>query len=694
MKKRAGWLVAIAVFSAMGAGAGTNAESNTDPGSAFRIEVVVPDGLNAYDAVQHIFRQIPLTVNYREMLSEEMVERLQAERSVYYTEEPVRWPVALREVIGRYELDFMEADAVVRIGTAEAILRRYETIEQERLQRNRTAIQVNFSEGAPLYVALRSVQHAAGLNVNFDYMRPEDRGLAPVSATPDDAAQEGPRGAMTSYATPQGQPVEWRTVLREILEPSGYEFVEHNGVVRPMERSRAQQWRREQLDAKPLVRTVVPIFYANPSDLKDRIDEMGVLSARGKLSLTQSPGNNTINQGTSSLRPRVREDIVVSDVEEHTLIVADWIRKLDVSDGQVLIEARILSIKDVDIDSRGIDWSGFDGADLMSVGFVQSWVHMKKPANLITSLRSLSAVETPIAEDINFSNDPARDYYRGRAASAVLGPVELSATLHALDTLGNTEVLSHPLVVLGNRTEGQIEVLDRLQGYAIVRNESDTQGGQRIRYSVDWIETPVGLRLWVSPEISPDGMYVRLSVSKMMSDLLGYQRVVHPDRENELLGIMAETSERNLDTRAIIRDGDTLVIGGLVRTDKETYETRIPILGSIPGLGRLFRYDRENLTKDNLVIMITPTILDEEGPRTGYEPASRGKADELSAIGTDYFYPGSDLLRDAVAQEEVDEGDVPEEEPFEMEDEVDFEEEEEEDESEAQRRRLRFWRKN
>jgi len=376
-----------------------------------------------------------------------------------------------------------------------------------------------------------------------------------------------------------------------------------------MEKNRAQQMRASVLAAKPLVRQVVPIYYADPTDLMARIQELGVLSPRGKITLTQSTGKNTINDGESKLRPRVREDLVVSDVEEHVLQATEWIRKLDVSDGQVMIEARIVAITDTGSKQRGLEWSGPENLIRLVVpSMTHGW-------NMGTT-GGLSGPETTISSPIN----------------AIITSSELSATLHALDALGNTEVLSHPLVVLGNRTEGQIEVTTKYPVYtkSVIYNRVGDSSVPSDTYN--WEEIDIGLTLWVCPEISPDGKHIRLSLNKIMDDKLGDVPPA-PDGSTRF-----QIAYRSLDTRAVVRDGDTLVVGGLIRTQRTIEETRIPILASIPGLGRLFRYDKEDLVKENLVIMITPTILKEEGPSTGYEPASRAKADELSALGTDYFY--------------------------------------------------------
>ena len=125
-----------------------------------------------------------------------------------------------------------------------------------------------------------------------------------------------------------------------------------------------------------------------------------------------------------------------------------------------------------------------------------------------------------------------------------------------------------------------------------------------------------------------------------MTDTFGSEIVVYSaiNVSENPIGRIWETTERTLDTRAVVRDGDTLVVGGLVNTKNNVTDGKVPFLGSIPLLGRLFSYKDNQVVKENLVIMITPTILDGDTPETGYESKSEEKAEEMAAKGTDYFY--------------------------------------------------------
>ena len=579
---------------------------------------------NVKEAVDGIAVRQSLTINYSALNSVQM-DWLTTRNVVLESQRPLHWKVLLNEVLRGLEFGFIQNDAgVVEILPFEKY-HAYKTEEAARiLQNNHKTVEATFQRMA-LMDALTDVTRQAGVSLNTGYLPLEIRDPAAAKAAAE-AAQAGvkkekgdePAAPIKVYETSFKTitPMEWRNVFKNILDPHGYDFVEMDGAVCPMETGRAQQMRDALLAAKPLIRQVVPIFYAKPTDMMARITELGVLSPRGKITLTQSAELNTKNEGTSTLRPRVREDLVVSDVEEHVLQATEWIRKLDVSDGQVMIEGRILAITDTDTKKRGVQWSGYE------------------------NLLNLRVPPTMTTWDFGTTTkwDPQSPV--GTAASAILTSTELKAALHMLDTLASVEDLSHPLVVLGNRTEGRIDVTTIKKSYFIEREDSqDSNGNTEPKYSVTDEDVPIGLTLWVSPEISPDGQHVRLSVNQKMTDLAGEISVKDPaGGADDLLAKLIETTVRTLDTRAMVRDGDTLVVGGLVTTKNTVNDGKVPFLGSIPLLGRLFSYEDKIVTKQNLVIMITPTILNEDTPQTGYEPKSEAKANELSAKGTDYFY--------------------------------------------------------
>lgn len=640
------WMMALVTalaFQALAVGeAGNGAVREKKP-----VSVRLPGGViepwaweSVRDAVDGIADRQELTINYS-ALNSIQTERMETGNAVLDSRKPLHWKVLLREVLRSQELGFIENDAGIIEVMPFELYHAYKTEAAARaLQNNHNTDDWNFP-GTPLMVALDRVCKDAGVSLNAGYLPLEIRDPEAAQKSAQAEGDMDPEKVKpvkvyeTSFETVT--PMEWRNVLKNILDPHGYDFVEIDGAACPMEQSRAVSIRQNILNAKPLVRQVVPIFYADPTDLMARIQELGVLSSRGKITLTQSPNKNTINDGESKLRPRVREDLVVCDVEEHVLQTTEWIRKLDVSDGQVMIEARILAISDDDTKKRGVNWQGYQ-EEFLKLGLNEtttSWL-------LGNTIQNWNPQKTPVA---------------ATAVQATLNTKQLTAALSLMDEMDNVEQLSHPLIVLGNRTEGSIDVQNIVPVFSTSVQQSGSGADATITTSVEWEDLDVGLEMWICPEISPEGEHVRLSVFQRMSDLIGEPITVVGvvNGVETTIGQDYEISERELDTRAMVCNGDTLVIGGLVTTRNTMNDRKVPLLGDIPYLGRLFSYENRLVEKQNLVIMITPTILDEDTPATGYEPKSEAKAEELSEKGTDYFYnkPEPDSQQPATQQPAV-----------------------------------------
>ncbi len=569
---------------------------------------------NVKEAIDGIADVEALTVNYSG-LNEIQMAMLKERNVVLESEKPLHWTVLLNEVLRGLKFGFIQNDAgVVEVLPFDAY-HAYKTGEAQRvLSDNHETVEVTLIR-MPLLQAVQEVAEQAGVSLNTGYLPlevrdPESAQQALIDAVDSGEGSAPPVPVMTS-SFKTVIPMEWRNVLKNILDPYGYAFVEIDGAVCPMKKERAQSMRAGMLAERPMVRQVVPLFYADPSDMMARILELDLLSSRGKISLTQSAGQNTINDGSAGLRPRVREDLIVCDVEENVLLATEWIRKLDVSDGQVVIEARILSITENDEKNMGVKWSGYENFFNATFSGTSSKWQLGTWRTGLTSLPN----ELPL--------EP------GSALLATLTSSQLQASLHMLHEFGNTEFLSHPLVVLGNRTEGTIDIVETRPVVVTEVNVSDN-GSTTTTYNFE--DQEVGLTLWLSPEISPDGEHVRLSVHQKL-DNFREEPVVDPNGSEKF-----PVLTRELDTRALVRNGDTLVVGGLVETRHTVTDEKVPFIGDIPYLGRLFSYKGREMEKRNLVIMLTPTILDKDTPATGYEQKSETMSEELSAQGTDYFH--------------------------------------------------------
>lgn len=603
--------------------------------------VTVPEGMSVFDAVEHVFAQIPLHLNYLELMTTNEVAVLRVTPSSFYTASPMQWQTVIREIVGPHGFDVVEDGDLVRLGSVSAVEARYQMIEQERLRRNRTRIEVNFSEGVELYRALGLIRNQAQINVNFDYMAPADRGIVLDRAPEgkDGQAAQGPPPKMTTYATPEKQPMEWRVVMREVLNPHGYDFIEVSGVVRPMTRAQVQEWHRQQVDAKPLVTRIVRIHHMDPAQLISRLQAMGLIRHSG--------GSVQLAHGWDSKGKRVGIDrhasppaIIVRDIEENIETIIREVQSLDTRDRQVMIEARILDIGKGTSRRLGLWFNEFGGGFGFSSGYdesrsagrergytetyTSSYQHRRAvERDRIRAMRGTSVDQIDASTDSVFerTREAARAASWGSFYDVMLNPLQMNAVWDMLQTADDVKVVSQPVLVLSDHAESFIRVETELP-YVNLRNEYQQESGATIQ-SYEWETVNIGVDLRVVPEITEDGKRVRLSVLSRITDG-GENLVTAPDGSTRPV-----LEVRELDTRVTVESGHTLLMGGLISASERDNERKIPFLGNIPVLGWLFRHTQKGGGQRNLVILITPRILDEDRPDTGYERPSEPHFVEL-----------------------------------------------------------------
>jgi general secretion pathway protein D len=174
----------------------------------------------------------------------------------------------------------------------------------------------------------------------------------------------------------------------------------------------------------------------------------------------------------------------------------------------------------------------------------------------------------------------------------------LKVTLKALATASKVEVLSRPSVMTRSNEEATITIGDSVP---FVSNSQTTSTGLIVN-SVQYQD--IGIILKVTPRIDPDGM-IELTVDPEIS------KIVEGGNVQISAGVNAFTfTKRSASTKVIVPSGKTVVIGGLISNDDSKTEHKIPILGSIPFIGYLFKHTENKKVKKELLIFLTPSIVD------------------------------------------------------------------------------------
>lgn len=255
------------------------------------------------------------------------------------------------------------------------------------------------------------------------------------------------------------------------------------------------------------------------------------------------------------------------------------IKQVDVRPRQVLIEATIVRAELRDDNALGIDFTLVGGVDLEGLGAM---------SNGGTDI-ALGPLPTERLEKFNStaitgftSNVPTGGLRVGIIKDHV------AMFLQALDEITNTAVIANPKVLATDKLEGKI-IVGRRDGY-ITTTVTETQAIQ----TVEFLET--GTQLIYKPYIGNDG-YVRVDL--------------HPEDSVGVVNAQGLPSEQTteLTTNVVVRDGETILIGGLFRELSTVNRSQIPALGSVPGLGPLFRSQADSSGREEVLILMTVHII-------------------------------------------------------------------------------------
>ena len=212
-----------------------------------------------------------------------------------------------------------------------------------------------------------------------------------------------------------------------------------------------------------------------------------------------------------------------------------------------------------------------------------------------TAVNTISDVTTSLTSLI--SGDST-----SRLSSAVFSASDFNIILSALQAQNQTKLVSNPTVVTLNNTEASINIGEEFP------IPSYTYNAERGTFEVSGFEyRPIGIILKVTPQVNAQG-FIKLTIEPEVSSRSG--STTFGGAGGATIPIIAT---RKSSTQVSLRDGFTMGIGGLIENTTLNGETRVPLLGSIPGLGRLFRSDSVDETKRNLLIFITAKTVAADG---------------------------------------------------------------------------------
>lgn len=389
------------------------------------------------------------------------------------------------------------------------------------------------------------------------------------------------------------QNVPWDQALDIILKSRGLATREIGNVifVAPAEelaaREKMELEARQQIEQlAPLRSEFIQVNYAKAADIAKLLTGANaLLSERGRVS---------VDERTNTL--------LVQDTSETLSDVRALVERLDIPVSQVLIESRIVLAQDDFSRDIGVRFgvTAFESFDNDQGLFATSGTLEGTDTAVNESLNSLQNNGTVFPTAVPDENSPRLNVpfpAGGNAASwalAVLGPDYLiDLELSALQAEGKGEVISSPRVITANQKTASIR-----QGVEIPYQEASASGATSVSFK------EAVLKLEVTPQITPD--------DRVVMDL-----IVSRDDIGQFVpsgfggGQIPSIDTREIQTQVLVENGETVVLGGIYEQQTNNQVNKVPLLGDIPVIGRLFKQTLSENDKTELLIFVTPKILKE-----------------------------------------------------------------------------------
>lgn len=412
--------------------------------------------------------------------------------------------------------------------------------------------------------------------------------------------------------------VTWRQVFSVVLEPVGYTFLEEDNIVKV----------RSVLDLaqEPTVTDVFIINYSSASSMKNSLQ----------------PFIDTANGGRIEVNERANA-LIVTERPSKIADLRKILASLEQPTSQVMIESKFVDVTNRDERNIGINWASLSGYQVGVGGLTRSYngaitretdftraravdnpdfevdafnriSNVSNRTNLVGQNVRVGPGFTESAGNITIDNgtkaaftstpvDTSVAYAKNNLSTltntAVFSADDFNVVLSALETENDIKLVSNPTVVTMHNQEAKISVGDE---FPLPNYQRNSETGELEVSGFEY--KPIGINLTVTPSVNNAGM-INLDIVPEVSSQNGFIQFDGTD-----IPIVAT---RKTESNVIIKDGYTLAIGGLIENDNRQTKNKVPVLGSIPVLGRLFSSDNLSENQRNLLIFVTAKILNPDG---------------------------------------------------------------------------------
>ncbi|MEM6638529.1 MAG: type IV pilus secretin PilQ [Pseudomonadota bacterium] len=409
------------------------------------------------------------------------------------------------------------------------------------------------------------------------------------------------------------QNVPWDQALDIVLQTKGLDMRQNDNViiVAPAEEIAARERQRlEELrdikELSPLRLEYIQVNYAKATTLAALIQGIpvglqqggagggagaGIAPGQQIRSLLSDRGTITVDERTNTL--------MVNDTTDKLNEIRRLVQRLDIPVRQVLIESRVVVVNDdfrralgVRAGYTNVSQNSSDGLITVTGSADGADTTIGSALTNLNTNGQVFPVEAPTLGDRLSVNlpvaNPAGRFALGILDSDFLVDLELSA----VQAEGRGEIISTPRVIATNQIESRI-----LQGVEIPFQEAAASGATATQFK------DAVLELKVTPLITPD--------DRIVMDLLVTQDTVGENVPSATGGFVPSIDTREVQTQVIVNNGETVVLGGIYETENREVNSKVPVLGDLPGVGALFRTTNRISNKSELLIFVTPRILND-----------------------------------------------------------------------------------
>ena len=396
--------------------------------------------------------------------------------------------------------------------------------------------------------------------------------------------------------------VPWDQALDIILKSKNLGKRENGNVILVAPSTELAEQEARELEAQQAVQSYAPLrteyirlSYAKAQDVLTLISQ-GSGATGNSSGLANREDNNTLlsNRGTVTVDERTNT-LIIKDVADSIENIHKLISKIDIPVRQVMIEARIVSATDSFSKEIGVRWgilsNGAANNRSLLVGGSNQTLADLKDFDIETTTVNGQTVSYPsydITSPDNLNVDLGVSNPAGSIAFGLLSmsDVMLDLELSALQADNRGEVISTPKILTADKQTAKVS-----SGTQIPYQEASASGATTTSFK------EAALSLEATPNITPDGK-------------IGLQLVI-TNGTPTIINNQVAISEDSISTNVIIEDGQTVVLGGVFKNRTGNEVTKVPFLGDLPYIGRAFRKDVRSNTKEELLIFVTPKLIND-----------------------------------------------------------------------------------